>query len=436
MRSKLGHAVALWALALLIALLVSSCGGGVRSSIKIGVISDCTGPFSPFYEATVAGAELPLLERGGKLRGPKPSGGVEGALVGGRRIELLFGCIGPTHATMLADARRLVERDGADVIVGPLAVDTALTLREYARRQPEIVFSIALSDEPATTMSWPARNVFRFVPDYAQWLAGLGSYAYHTLGWRTAVTVGEDDPFGWAETAGFVAEFCSLGGNVVKRIWSPFFSPKLSPLVSQIPARGVDGVFLMDGNQAIQSFFEAYGRLNPDLSKHLLTDALALEISGLSDRLIGVVAVGPYPYGSTAPRWLRYVHDFKEAFPAIPAVGIFDLTYYDAMEPVVEALQRVHGDLSHGERRLKAALRALHLEAPNGPTRLDANRQAIGESFLSRVERNARGKLVLRTFRVVPNVEETFNGYFSATTPAPSRTQPACKRGNPPGWAR
>jgi hypothetical protein len=43
---------------------------------------------------------------------------------------------------------------------------------------------------------------------------------------------------------------------------------------------------------------------------------------------------------------------------------------------------------------------------------------------------------VMRTMRVVPDVEQTFGGYFSGTTPTPTRTTPACRRATPPLWAR
>jgi len=52
------------------------------------------------------------------------------------------------------------------------------------------------------------------------------------------------------------------------------------------------------------------------------------------------------------------------------------------------------------------------------------------------VEKDAGGRFVPRTIRVIPNVEQTFNGYFDASSPQPSPTQPVCRKGNPPAWAR
>src|SRR5437899_221681 len=155
--------------------LAAGCGGKRASPVKIGVLTDCNGAFSSFYETTVAGAELPFLERGARLRGKRPSDGVEDASVAGKPVKLVIGCQGGTFGTMLSEARRLVEQVGVDIVVGPLAVPYGLVLSDYAKRQPGTVFSIALSGEPATTLRQRAPNVFRFGLDNPQWMAGLGS---------------------------------------------------------------------------------------------------------------------------------------------------------------------------------------------------------------------------------------------------------------------
>jgi branched-chain amino acid transport system substrate-binding protein len=106
--------------------------------------------------------------------------------------------------------------------------------------------------------------------------------------------------------------------------------------------------------------------------------------------------------------------------------------YFDAMTAVLTALAQVHGDLSGGERRFQAALAKVRLDSPVGPIRLDHNRQAIAPNYLLRVQSDGSD----RTIRVLPNVDQTFGGYFHSNGPQPGRTYPACRHGHPPPWAR
>ncbi|MDX6402203.1 MAG: branched-chain amino acid transport system substrate-binding protein [Gaiellaceae bacterium] len=432
MRAKALVTVALGALSVGLTLLAVGCSGGRDGVIRIGVIADCEGSFSFTFESALAGAELPLVDRGARLRGTKPSDGIEGASVAGKRVELLFGCDRSTRASTIAELRRLVEQEGANAVVGLGISHEGLVMRDYAKHQPAVTFVYAGIDQ-STTLKDPSPNVFRFRPGPAQWAAGLGAYAYRELGWRSAVTISEDDFFGWTSVAGFVAEFCSLGGNISQRRWflaDPNF--KFARLVSTIP-KGIDGAFVTDGLFDTHSFVEAWGARHHNLARSLVTEDNLLGENPNDPRLLGVVAANTSPWADTS-RWTRYTADFVQAFPKLQAPD--SVPYFEAMEALLEALARVHGDLSHRERGLMAALAKLRFDSPEGPYRVDSRHQAVTPIYLGRMQRDANGKLVVRQTRLVPNVEQTFGGYFSGTTPAPSRTQPTCRHGHPPAWTR
>jgi branched-chain amino acid transport system substrate-binding protein len=40
----------------------------------------------------------------------------------------------------------------------------------------------------------------------------------------------------------------------------------------------------------------------------------------------------------------------------------------------------------------------------------------------------------VETFRRIPDVDQTFGGFFSADTPAPDRQNPKCEKREPPTW--
>jgi YVTN family beta-propeller protein len=401
----------------------------LENAVKIGVLSDCKGPSGSFYNDTLAAAELPLLARGGKRAGPAITDGVERVSVGGRPVRLAFGCADGTSGSGLAEARRLVEQVGVDILIGPLTGDEGLALQEYARRHPEIAFVNGSSSAQELD---PAPNFYSFWYDGAQWMAGVGAYAYHTLGWRTAVTVASSDVFDWAQAAGFDAEFCSLGGTIVKRIWIQPYAQDFSGLLSEVQQSGFDGLLVeAQGAGALQALATGYPGLRGNISKKLVVGTTVVVSTQLGDRALGIVWGGPTP---NAPK--NYLATLRRAFPEIRKHflgSLFDYPYYDAMSATLRALDRVHGDLSGGERKFMAALAKVVLDAPNGRTALGPDHQAIAPNTLVQDVAPPLGTRVIRT---VPQVDHTFGGYFTPNDPPPSKTTPTCNHGNPPPWAR
>jgi branched-chain amino acid transport system substrate-binding protein len=104
------------------------------------VIADCEGTFGFSGDPSYAGAELPLIAHGARPLGPKPSNGITVAEVGGRKVQVVLGCGDDTAERTLAEARRLVERVGVDVLIGPTELGESFVVRDYARRRPQTTF--------------------------------------------------------------------------------------------------------------------------------------------------------------------------------------------------------------------------------------------------------------------------------------------------------
>src|SRR4029450_927229 len=85
-----------------LAVAVAGCSSG-EHPVRIGLLTDCRGLFAPYEETMLAGAELPLIERGARLTNGKPSGGVSGARAAGRDLELIRGGNEETEHTMLRE---------------------------------------------------------------------------------------------------------------------------------------------------------------------------------------------------------------------------------------------------------------------------------------------------------------------------------------------
>ena len=143
------------------------------------------------------------------------------------------------------------------MMIGPLSGDESIAVANYAKQHPTKTFVDGAAGAQDTTLKVRAPNFFRFNGDGAQWNAGLGDLAYNKLGWKTAAVVADDYSFAWTSAAGFIAEFCAVGGNVTKRVFPPLNTTDYSSYAQQMPTN-VDGTFVAVGGAGLIPFLKAY----------------------------------------------------------------------------------------------------------------------------------------------------------------------------------
>ena len=168
----------------------------------------------------------------------------------------------------VTETKRLMEKLGADVMIGPLSGDEAVYVANYAKSHPTKTFIIGTAGSQDPTMQIAPKNQFRYHGDGAQWNAGAGELAYKLNGWRKAAIIEDDYSFGWTSAAGFIADFCAVGGQIVKRVFPPLNTTDYAPFVRQLPPPNqVDGYFSTVGGTGtsamLKAYEQAYGKINP-----------------------------------------------------------------------------------------------------------------------------------------------------------------------------
>jgi branched-chain amino acid transport system substrate-binding protein len=417
--------------------------GGGGGTIKVGILSDCEGAFGAFYEPDIAGAHVPLINRGAEANNPKkPSDGITGAKVAGKNIEIVgYGCADDTADKAIEETRRLMEQEDADILVGPLSGDEGIAVANYAKEHPDKTFVNGTSGAQDTTLKVRAPNFFRYHTDGAQWSAGLGDYAYNELGWRKAAIIGDDYSFPYTSLAGFVAEFCAIGGDVTARVWPPLNEKDYSSFISQIP-EDVDGIYVGVGGSGLISFIKQYEQQRGEIdTKKMMGNVFwpdPLVLKEVGDRLVGGVTAGPTAGDSSEPAAKQYVGEIEKAYPEIAplASSVFVYNYYTAMEALIKGLEQVNGDISGGQKALQEALRGVTLDAAYSSVELDDNRQAVADNYVQRIVPDKTGDNVpdVQTISRIPAVDQTFGGFFSEETPALDRENPKCEKKDPPPW--
>src|SRR5436190_21431321 len=291
--------------ALAASLTASSMGASHASVVRLAIMTDCKGAFAFAYDVDIGGAQAAFAKyAGGKTKNhKKPSAGMTGITAGGAQIKIVgYGCGNATVPLAVTETKRLMEQLNADVMIGPLSGDEAVYVANYAKAHPTKTFIVGTAGSEDPTMQIHPKNLFRYHGDGAQWNAGAGEIAYKKLGWRKAAIIMDDYSFGWTSGAGMIADFCAVGGNIVKRVFPPLNTTDYAPFVRQLPPPNqVDGYFWVVGGTGtaagLKAFEQAYGKLDP---KKFIGNLFFAFLG--ADKVVAPKVVGAYVGGfGTAP---------------------------------------------------------------------------------------------------------------------------------------
>ena len=345
----------------------------------------------------VRGAELALKEAG--------------YMAGGKKLEIIKGSSDASPDSAVKAARKLVEQDGVAILIGPLSGDEGLAVKDYAKTQPNVTFVNGTSAAQDTTLRDPAPNFFRFSTDGAQWMAGLGDYAYnvqeiqdhrHRRG-RLFVPL---QPGVW-----FHGIVLRDGGHVPKKFWVPIGNKDFSSVIGAIPDK-VDAIYVALGGADGVNFLTQYqqaGGTAPLVGGSITVDQTVLGTKGKQrDYVVGTPAAGPIADNSEEPAWKKFVADYKAAFKdGFPSPSLFAQGYYINTKAVLLALDKIGGDLSDKEVKFRDTLGKLEFDTPTGKVKLDKNRQAIADNYLTEVAKADDGHLYNKVISVVHDVNQT-----------------------------
>lgn len=365
-------------------------------TIKIGLLAPQEGVFTEPGNDGIRGFELALKKFNGEINGKK--------------IEWILGGTDASPDRAVREARKLIEQDQVDFIIGPLSGSEGVALRDYAKTIPNKTIINAASGALETTYVDPAANFFRFHPDGAQWGYGLGQYVVNEKGWKKVATIAADYSFGYTNFMGFAVDFCKAGGDITERFWLPLGSGDFASIIAALPD-DVDAIYLGVGGTDAVNFLNQYEQAGGDtniIGGTIMVDQTVLTARGKAkEALVGTPSSGVQADDWNDPAWQEYVKAYQEAYPnALPSPSLFATNYYGATLATLMALEKIGGNLDADQKNFHEALSNIEFDAPNGHIKLDENRQAIGSIFITEVVQDAAGNLH-NTFKAkVDNVDQ------------------------------
>jgi branched-chain amino acid transport system substrate-binding protein len=356
--------------------------------LKIGFMTVRSGALAAGGRQMEEGLQLCIDEHHGEMAG--------------RKIQIITADTAGQPAVTKTKAQELVERDGVQALIGPLAAFEALAIDDYIRQTKTPVISPSAAAEDLTQRKLNPWFV-RAVGTSAQAHHPLGEYAAKELHYKRIAIIADDFAFGHEIAAGFQRTFEQNGGKIVQKLWSPLNAAEYGTYITQIDP-SADAVFAaFAGGNGIKFLgeYKNYGMQKPVLGAMTTVDEGILKRMG--DEALGVVSAGWYSAAIDTPANKKFVEAVRKAYSADP--GYYTVGAYMACQFLNNALEQVKGDLSD-KAAFMTALRNVNIpESPYGQVKLDQYGQPILDITIRKVEKKD-GKLQNTVIKTYPAVTQ------------------------------
>lgn len=184
--------------------------------IKIGVMYPQTGPLAMTGERMVDAVEFAFEEVGYQ--------------VAGKKIEIIVEDSGGQPAMAVDKARKLIQRDKVNMIIGPLIGSTVIATASFAGKAGIPHLPTSPAPPPAFMQKW----TFATCGSEQQHSSSIGAYAYDKLGMRKITVMTGDTVQGHGFLNAFMGIFKEKGGKVVQEQYAPHpcndYAPYLTTL--------------------------------------------------------------------------------------------------------------------------------------------------------------------------------------------------------------
>jgi branched-chain amino acid transport system substrate-binding protein len=308
--------------------------------------------------------------------------------VAGRKVELIKEDDQFNPQVGLQKAKKLVESDKVDLVMGIQASNVALAVLNYMKQQKAFYVVSGAGTDAITWDRYP--YLFRTSISTYQLSTPMAGFVYDNLG-KEIVTTASDYAGGRDVVAQFKGPYVAKGGKVLKEIWPPLgttdFSPYLTDIKSINPPVTYDFMPGADAVRFIQQYSEFGLKERMPLTGFTIIDSQT--VSALGKSAVGIISALTYTDTIDNPESREFAANFRARCKYAP--DLFADYGYVAAKALAEALKGADGDASNKDK-LADAMSKVKFNAPRGPFRMDpATHNPIQDIYICQVIESGNG---------------------------------------------
>jgi len=372
--------IILWSLSVLLAVALTSVGFAAPAAtqkppIKIGHIRSLTGPVAITNDMMVKGFDLAMA--------------LSNYEIAGRKVEIIVEDDGAKAEVSIDKARKLIEKDKVDMIVGPTMGGLQMAVSTYMNKVG--IPNIHTNPSPYGVIAQKHQWTIQIGGASPQIPSCGGRYAFEHLGIKRAIVIGEDSAPGHDYVGAFLAGFKKAGGAVIQEQWTPLGCSDYAPYFAA--ARPTDACIVWTSGGDSIKFLNQYHefgmgdkmRLLPAYQGAIIESFILAQLQPkAAQALIGLVSSIQYSPLFDNEVNKKFVEAYKNKYNRPPDNA--ESSAYCAALVIKAALEATGGDTR--PQKLMDAMLATKITTTEGPVRFEKEKKsAIKNVAISKVEK-------------------------------------------------
>jgi branched-chain amino acid transport system substrate-binding protein len=341
--------------------------------IKLGNLTQLSGPIAPAGTETKRGIDLALEELGNKL------GGVP------VKYTVVDDKTNPSEA--VNGASKLIDEDKVDFVTGLGASNTLIPVfKSFVEAGIFVVGALAGPEQFAGKQCSPNGFFVSFAND--DWPAGVGKYM-SDQGLKRVFFIGADYQAGYEHVGAAIKYF---DGHAIGPVYTPLGQLDFAPELARIRAEKPDAVFAFLVGAGGIAFVKQYAQAGlqgqiPLYAEDPVANPLTFPAQG--DAAIGIIMGTNWTADLDNAANKKFVAEFQKKYNRLPAT--FAALGYDAIKLIDSAVRDVHGKIEDKDA-VRAALTKANFESVRGPFKFNNNHFPIQNIYIMEVKKNDKGQ--------------------------------------------
>jgi branched-chain amino acid transport system substrate-binding protein len=354
---------------MLIALAASAQAADV---VKLGNLTQLSGPISPAGTETKRGIDLALEELGNKL--------------GGLPVKYTVVDDKTNPAEAVNGASKLIDDAKVDFVTGLGASNTLIPVfKSFVNAN---IFAIGALAGP-NEFSGKECNKNGFFVSFSNddWPAGMGKYMTDK-GLKKVFFIGADYQAGYEHVEAAMRYF---KGQAIKPVYTPLSQLDFAPEIARIRAENPDAVFAFLVGAGGIAFVKQYAQAGlkdkiPLYGEDPIANPITFPAQG--DSAVGIIMSTNWTADLDNAANKKFVAQFQAKYKRQPAT--FAALGYDAVKLIDSAVRDVKGKIEDKDA-VRAALRKANFESVRGPFKFNNNNFPIQNIYIMEVKKDAQG---------------------------------------------